>query len=179
MGGQVNIGGVWKDISSVSVNIGGEWKAASAIKCNIGGVWKDGWSAGLTYTADQCTGGTVLYGGVWSNQNNAFDNNEVTQANQSNTAIGNYIGYDFAADKHIRRLRIHHGSSCPSDLIVQSSANGTTWADVQAFTGERNGADQVIDIPESSAKRYWRVYAASAYQYGWDIYEIEMMEVAA
>lgn len=44
MSGQVNIGGVWKDINGVYVNIGGVWKTATGLKCNIGGVWKEGWS---------------------------------------------------------------------------------------------------------------------------------------
>lgn len=36
----VNIGGTWKQASSVSVNIGGTWKTVDSIKSNIGGTWK-------------------------------------------------------------------------------------------------------------------------------------------
>lgn len=36
----VNIGGTWKQASSVSVNIGGTWKTVDSIKGNIGGTWK-------------------------------------------------------------------------------------------------------------------------------------------
>lgn len=50
MSGQVNIGGVWKNIAGVYANIGGTWKTASSMKCNIGGVWKDGWSSIDSYT---------------------------------------------------------------------------------------------------------------------------------
>ena len=37
---RINVGGVWKSISSVSVNIGGVWKVAESVKVNIGGTWK-------------------------------------------------------------------------------------------------------------------------------------------
>lgn len=36
-----NIGGVYKDVESVSVNIGGVWKSVEAIYVNIGGSWKN------------------------------------------------------------------------------------------------------------------------------------------
>lgn len=50
MAGQVNIGGVWKNIAGVYVNIGGAWKTASSMKCNIGGIWKNGWTSIDSYT---------------------------------------------------------------------------------------------------------------------------------
>ena len=39
---QVNIGGVYKNVTDVCVNIGGVWKCGCYVYSNIGGVWKDG-----------------------------------------------------------------------------------------------------------------------------------------
>lgn len=36
----VNIGGSWKDATSIYVNIGGAWKTGEAVYVNIGGTWK-------------------------------------------------------------------------------------------------------------------------------------------
>lgn len=80
MAGQVNIGGVWKNIAGVYVNIGGTWKTASSMRCNIGGVWKDGWSSSPdSYTKsllhfDGTDGSTVItdeIGKTWAAYGNA------------------------------------------------------------------------------------------------------------
>jgi hypothetical protein len=47
MSGTINIGGVQKNISSVSVNVGGVWKNVTKLSGNIGGAWKDGWTSGI------------------------------------------------------------------------------------------------------------------------------------
>lgn len=37
----VNIGGEWKNVESMSVNIGGTWKNVESTAANIGGAWKE------------------------------------------------------------------------------------------------------------------------------------------
>jgi len=53
----VNIGGVWKPVSSVSVNIGGAWKKASGVYQNVGGTWKS------ALISPEASGGTVTTDG--------------------------------------------------------------------------------------------------------------------
>ena len=53
----VNIGGVWKPVSSVSANIGGVWKKASGVYQNVGGTWKS------TLITPEASGGTVTTSG--------------------------------------------------------------------------------------------------------------------
>jgi hypothetical protein len=184
MGGQVNIGGVWKDIASVSVNIGGTWKAAQSIKCNIGGVWKDGWSAEPAYTPDVCTGGTVITVGNWDTGQPAvlcFDDSLGTYGKTFGYGIiGDCIGYDFGAGvtRHIRRVRIKHygAAQMPNSIKLQRSSDNSTWVDVQTLSPA--SLDETFDISASGAYRYWRLYCNQNMGGAWVIYEIEMMEAA-
>jgi len=53
----VNIGGVWKPVSSIHANVGGVWKNASGVYQNVGGTWKS------TKVTPEASGGTVTTDG--------------------------------------------------------------------------------------------------------------------
>lgn len=139
------------------------------------------------YTADLTTSAQAISSGDYSTnvKGNAFDNNLGTYwgSSQLETVSGvAYIGNDFGASpKHIRRvtLRQYSTGNCVTSVKIQRSSDGVTWADVQTFSNlPQNETLQILDLPASTASRYWRLLANSNVAAGssWAVIEVEMME---
>lgn len=140
------------------------------------------------YSENLCYGGTPISGGDYAGypKDNAFDGTPSTDwaSSQTNNAVSGvaYLGYDFGSGvtKHIRRLSLTcvlGGTYLPSSVKIQNSSDGTAWMDVvtvNAFQGKN-----IIDLPVSTATRFWRVLAnanlptASA----WHVNELELYEL--
>jgi hypothetical protein len=189
MGGQVNIGGVWKDIASVSVNIGGAWKTASSIKCNIGGVWKDGWSVELEYGADFTGSKTYSadsYASAGNEADKAFDDSEATTWVSANTAFPHWLKVDLGAGvtKTANKLRVcsrNIGGLRLKNFILKGSNNNTDWTDIYTGITTNTTGWQEFTFSNATAYRYYQLYATD----NWpgnnycDIIEMELMELAS
>ncbi len=65
MGIEINVGGVWKDVTEVWINVGGVWKQCTDIPINVGGVWKtDILASGPTVSAQANGDSNYVYGGA-------------------------------------------------------------------------------------------------------------------
>jgi hypothetical protein len=191
MGGQVNIGGVWKDIASVSVNIGGAWKTASSIKCNIGGVWKDGWSVELEYGADFTEGATFTDSAHDTGYEaaKAFDNVETGENYwwKSNSTSNQWIKVDLGAiiTKTARKLRIKaayfNGAAGIKDFVFAGSNNNSDWTTIHSARQANNGNWQEYTFDNSTAYRYYRIWVTNVWvdSTGTGIFEVEMMELVS
>jgi hypothetical protein len=190
MGGQVNIGGTWKDIASVSVNIGGTWKTASSIKCNIGGAWKDGWASVINYGSD-FTGGKTYTDSAHDEgyeAAKAFDNNETGDNYwwKSGSTTNQWIKVDLGAGvtKTARKLRIKavyvSGAASIKDFVFAGSNNDSDWTTIHSATQSNNGDWQEYTFDNSTAYRYYRIWATNVWagSTGTGIFECEMMEAA-
>lgn len=161
-----------------------------------------GFTNTTTYGSDQCTGGTASAsaetGGAVASR--AFDNS-IGSSNVwwdgTNTGAGAngvaFIAYDFGIGitKDIRRVILYNASDggysssyAATSVKVQYSDNGSSWTDVQTFSGldttadgTNPGAVNTLTITSSAgAHRYWRILCNSSVSAGWALAEVEMLE---
>jgi hypothetical protein len=152
------------------------------------------------YSNDLCVGGTPISGGDYSSHygpDKAFDDYVMgvlawfwASAQTGSACIGNaYIGYDFGVSKKITKIRYcayyEPGQfDCATSVKVQASNNGTSWNDIQTFSGlpqsTSGWVNLVIDSPlDIGYFRYWRILNNDAISGDWPhwcIYEVEMMD---
>lgn len=148
------------------------------------------------YTADLCTGGTIISGGdeVYYGpfpKANAFDNNTGTRwgSIQTGTAVngGAFIGYDFGAgnSKSIRRVSYYTDITYNhnvSSIKVQYSDNFSAWTTAQTFLELPRSSTVWVDLnldSDHGGHRYWRILANANLPatYFWLLFEVEMMEL--
>jgi hypothetical protein len=190
MGGQVNIGGAWKDIAGVYVNIGGTWKSALSMKCNIGGVWKDGWASVINYGSD-FTGGATFTDSAHDagyEAAKAFDNSETGESYwwKSSSTTNQWAKVDLGAGvtKTVRKLRIKavyvSGAACIKDFVLAGSNNDSDWTTIHSAQQANNGNWQEYTFENSTAYRYYRIWVTNVWagSTGTGIFESEMMEAA-
>jgi hypothetical protein len=184
MGSQVNIGGVWKDITGVFVNIGGTWKTAQSMKCNIGGVWKDGWSPALSYGPDVT--GSQTYSASQTRSGgeaaNAFDDDTDTGWLTLNTVAGAWVRVQLSAGKTARKLRLYNPGNTAGikNFTFQGSNNGSSWTTIHTAQAIQDAGWQSFTFENSTSYTYYQVVATD----NWGgsavgIREIEIMELAS
>jgi len=147
---------------------------------------ESGGGGGGSYGTDFCTGGAASadseYSAGWV-ASNAFDDNEATGWNSTNTAFPHWIKYDLGGGitKKARKLRFKSKSDTtrPKDFKLQGSNNDSTWTDIISETAADNDNWQEWEFANSTAYRYYRIYITSNYAPGYydvGIMEIELME---
>lgn len=137
--------------------------------------------AGYTTNLMGAAGGAAigdLQVGPWSN---VYDGNTVTYVEIEGNAPSS-IGYDFGAgiSKRIRRFYLHQdtGDRAVTSVQPQYSDNGTNWYNAGSLVTVVAGLN-IIDIPDSGAHRYWRLYTTVTAPLHWRIYEFYMYEYLA
>lgn len=148
--------------------------------------------------ANLCTGGTPLSGGdlvSWVKAN-AFDGNALGSNNysrvwlssQSTTGVSGvaYIGYQFAAGKKIRWVRISQGNcglnsgdagSAITSALLQYSDNGSAWTTHATLALVPEIFHMVVAPIPAAAHAYWRLLANSAPTFNyWGVNELQMGE---
>jgi hypothetical protein len=135
------------------------WVAGDIIRVNTSPPWQRLRFAGSI--GDVSRWGT----GTWAGANPpslAFDNSGTTQAIA--TAFPSQLGVTLHKPSEVRQLRLTAGDAPaigPRDFTLQRSADGVTWVDVQAFTGQSwtlAWQTRIYDItPAPGAHLHWRV----------------------
>ena len=145
----------------------------------------------VAYTADLCTGGTVIssgYQGAYVPAN-VVDNNSSTLwiSLQQNGAVAGaaWIGYQFVLALSIRRCTMRLYDALDSRYYVSSAkvqcadSSGGPWTDVSTISiANVGGTVQTFDLPSAGYHTCWRFLAqANTTLDGWFISEIEMMGI--
>lgn len=145
-----------------------------------------------TYTADQCTGGTPSAStedsGGGQQASKAFDDSNSTQWYSTATAFPNWIRYQFASGKTIRRYTITGSFNLPTyspkTWVFEGSNDGSTWTTLDTQTSVANWTateKRTYNITNSTSYTYYRLYVTATEAGGSNgtiITEIEMMEVS-
>lgn len=140
------------------------------------------------YGENLCYGGTAISGGdaTGYGKSNAFDGDTTTNWNSSQNAANQsataYIGYDFGTGvaRHIRKIKltqIADTRSAVTSVKVQNSSDGSAWtavATVNTYAGIN-----IIELPASNARRYWRILANAnlTNTFAWTVSECAMFEL--
>ncbi|MCM3273914.1 SPRY domain-containing protein [Paenibacillus elgii] len=149
------------------------------------------------YTEDLCVGGTPFAvntnGTTIAPVQNAFDNDPATYwgygSGLAYMAGVAFIGYDFGDTnkRHIRKIVMYTADATNNVpfVIIQSSDDKITWTSLKmqnVFPNSKN----IIELPSSNPRRYWRIVCHSidgmgwnTYGYLWIIKEIEMVEAVS
>jgi hypothetical protein len=130
-----------------------------------------------------CTGGSPIWEGDMMNVANAFDRNTSTSTWSDDLENNEMmIGYDFKRLVSIAKIRIYTAGGYEpgnaSSLIVQANNSGSTWNDIQAFTGLPTAAGwQEIVLSNKATYKRWRVKETdTTTEKSWTIAEMEMYE---
>lgn len=139
------------------------------------------------WSVDQCGGGAALSGGDNASYPKAyaFDDNTGTGWISSQQGAGvsgaAWIGYQFASAKNIRRVALrstgdarHYVSSAKVQCADDPAG---PWTDVTTISlAASEGGPQSFDLADGGSHTCWRLLAqANTTQYGWYVYELEMM----
>lgn len=129
---EVNIGGVWKTVSSVEVNVGGVWKTVSNIESNIAGVWKDVPVGTVTLTNASITdsGGAPARATVIVRTDGTLDKREGGTVTQINTSTDWIIPNVAASSSYQAKWDLVSGDA-PTEVTA-----GWTEASWQAISSD-------------------------------------------
>lgn len=138
-----------------------------------------------SYTADVCTGGTVIYSSFLSgfDATNAFDDSLASEWASNGTAGDQWVGYQFGSAKTIKRYTVAADPTPPAGQIrdwVFEYWDGAAWqaADTQAgVTSWGSSEVKTYDIAGDYSSTQWRI-RPTANNGGSNhiIAEVEMME---
>jgi hypothetical protein len=142
------------------------------------------------WSTDLCTGGVILSGGDHAGYPKAlaFDDNPVNPSgwisSQQGAAVSGaaWVGYQFSTAQDVRRIALvgtgdarHFVSSAKAQCADNPAG---PWTDVAPITiAQAEGAPQTFDLPEAGSHTCWRLVAqTNTTEYGWYVYEIEMLK---
>ena len=139
------------------------------------------------WSADLCAGGNILSGGDNASypKSYACDDNTGTGWISSQQGAGvsgaAWIGYQFASALNIRHVTLRSTSDARhyvSSAKVQCADDPAgPWSDVSTISlAASEGGPQSFDLADGGSHTCWRLLAqANTTQYGWYVYELEMM----
>lgn len=82
----------------------------------------------------------------------------------ANPYAGHYLQIDYGTPVKVVRTTYcnpHGGQWAPTQVLIQSSNNGTTWTTEATYADNDSSSIQTITIGTNKVARYWRVYQAT------------------
>lgn len=138
-----------------------------------------------TYTADQCTGGTPSASSAQGGfpASDSFDNDPETRWVSVDKSGTQWLEYDFGSNKTIRRYTMQTASAPAAGQVtawVFEYYDGATWqtADTQTGLSWSSLEKKTFDITETYTAQRWRIRPTASGGTSYQIYEVEMLEVA-
>lgn len=141
----------------------------------------------LNVSVPKMTSNTTPSGECFSNKvynNNyayyAFDNNDRTFWQGIDGVVPAWIGYKFLNKVIVRCIQVKNridggGNTCPKDIIVQGSNDGTNWNDIANYTNSNrvDGGKWKFNVNANTSYKYWRLNITSLVSQGLNIAELQ------